>query len=121
MNTPAALDIAARTLHDFTLAHLHIQDGVPPLEDGRYKPWDEATESARRSRVWLAQKALDLATFDEFYQWTTLAERQMGHEVPDASSDTERTRGARAQYYLVQHLLRIDEAGTAPCAGEVQA
>ncbi|MFI7096846.1 hypothetical protein [Streptomyces lydicus] len=121
MKTPLAIEIAAEALHDFELAHHHIQEGRPPLEDGRYKSWAAMPESARRSNRWLAQKALSSDTFEEFYGWTTLAERQMGHEVPEAGSDTERTRGARAQYFLLQHLLRIDEAAIAPSVREGQA
>lgn len=104
------LDIAARALHDLTLASCHIQDGRPPFDEGRYKPWEELPEASRRSSRWLAAKALASETFSEFYDWTTLIERQYGHEYPAADSDTERTRGARAQYYLVQHLLRIEGA-----------
>ncbi|MFI1161366.1 hypothetical protein [Streptomyces sioyaensis] len=110
MNAPTVIDIAARALHDLTLAHHHIEDGRPPVGENRYKAWEDLPDSARRSNRWLAQKALNSESFGEYYGWTTLAERQMGHEVPDTSSDTERTRGARAQYYLLQHLLHIDGA-----------
>lgn len=108
--TPTALDVAARALHDFGMSHHHIHEGRDPLEGGRYSTWEDTTEQTRRSTRWIAQKALESATFDDFYAWLTLTERMTGQVVPDASSDTERTRGARAQYYLIQHLLRIDDA-----------
>ncbi|MFK8851250.1 hypothetical protein [Streptomyces sp. Ac-502] len=108
MSTPEALEVVARALHAFTLAHHHIQDGRSPLDDGRFKTWDQLPEQGRRAARWKAQKASESVTFADFYAWTTLAERQMGHDVPAADSDTERTRGARAEYYLAQHLMRID-------------
>ncbi|MFH9425962.1 hypothetical protein [Streptomyces sp. NPDC017529] len=108
MSTHEALEVVARTLHVFTLAHHHIQDGRPPLDDGRFKTWDQLPEGARRATRWKAQKASELATFAAFYAWTTFIERQMGQDVPAADSNTERTRGTRAEYYLVQHLMRID-------------
>ncbi|MEU5742068.1 hypothetical protein ABZ784_29255 [Streptomyces tendae] len=70
--------------------------------------WSDLPEPARRSYRVLAQKAAESATFDDFYAFTTLAERLAGLSYPDASHNTERTRGARAQYHLVKFLGSLE-------------
>lgn len=108
--TTTALEVAARMLHELTLSHHHIEDGHPPLDGGRYQAWQDLSEPSRRAYRWKAQKAVESPTFEDFYGWMTLAERMSKQDVPGPSGDTERTRGHRAEYYLIQHLLRIDDA-----------
>ncbi|MFC7794652.1 hypothetical protein [Streptomyces cinereoruber] len=115
----AALEVAARALHEGTLlAFLHIQNGNT---DG-YPSWEDSTEGARQATIAKVRKALESPTFDDYYAWLTLPERLLGDsgfiathgQPPAADDDTERTRGHRAEYYLIQHLLRIDDAALLP-------
>ncbi|MFF6866645.1 hypothetical protein [Streptomyces ardesiacus] len=100
-----AMEIAAQSLHHMAEAHTRAT-----TSDASLPSWNDLTEPARRSYRVLAQKAAEAATFDNFYAFTTLAERLAGLSYPDASHDTERTRGARAQYHLVKFLGSL-EAG----------
>ncbi|MFJ6069054.1 hypothetical protein ACIQHU_39195 [Streptomyces tendae] len=105
-STPAlnnAMEIAAQSLHH--MAEAHTRATTP---DTLLPAWNDIPEPARRSYRVLAQKAAESATFDDFYAFTTLAERLAGLSYPDASHDTERTRGARAQYHLVKFLGSLE-------------
>lgn len=97
------LEVAARALHAFTLLHQEVShpDWAPTA-------WDDLSEQARRSSRDLAKRAAEAATFEDFYAFTTLAEKLAGWSYPAADEDTERTRGVRAQYALVQSLTRIE-------------
>ncbi|MFH8581625.1 hypothetical protein [Streptomyces zaomyceticus] len=121
-NVPtAALEVAARALHEGTLLpFLHIQNG----NTTGYRSWEDSTEGDRRATMAKVRKALDSPTFDDYYDWLTLPERIAGPgyiarygQPPTASDDTERTRGHRAEYYLVHHLLRADDAALLTEAG----
>jgi len=110
----AALEVAARALHEGTLLpFIHIQNG----NTTGYPSWEESTEGTRQATIVKVRKALDSPTFADYYDWLTLAERLAGPsyaerngQPPAATDDTERTRGHRAEYYLIHHLLRADEA-----------
>lgn len=112
--SPEAIEIAARALHEGTLLpFLHIQNG----STSGYSTWENLGEGGRRSTITKVRKALEAPTFDDYYAWLTLPERLAGSgfvavhgQPPAADADTERTRGHRAEYYLIQHLLRIDDA-----------
>jgi hypothetical protein len=117
MTIPAeTLKMAAQTMYEATMRpFLHIQAGHPVGE-----PWDQLAEGDHNSYVWKTRKALESATFADYYAWMTLPEQLSPNsglgQPPAANEDTERTRGHRAEYYLVQHLLRVDEG--ALLAGE---
>ncbi|MGW1468556.1 hypothetical protein ACWCPT_29945 [Streptomyces sp. NPDC002308] len=111
-----ALEVAAKALYEGTfLPFALIQSG----ETSAYLTWDEMDEGARRAYVRQAQKAAEASTFADYYAWCTLIWRiappnsdfvvEQGPE-PRAEDDTEHMRGHRAEYYLVQHLLRADNA-----------
>ena len=101
--TTEAAEAAARALHHLTVLHYSISAPGSPVTG-----WDDLSDQAKHSYRSLAEKASEAPTFEEFYAFTTLTERLMGRDYPDAADDTERTRGARAQYYLVQHLTRVE-------------
>ena len=103
--TPDALLVAARALHEIALAHYSIT-----MPDSPATLWADLSEPSRRSYQVLAQKAAEAPTFEDFYAFTTLAEGLAGLGHPFADEDTERTRGARAQYALVRHLTSIEPA-----------
>ncbi|MFE4915808.1 hypothetical protein ACFRCX_30350 [Streptomyces sp. NPDC056652] len=104
--THPALDVAAKSLHDFSLARHHAAEGRPP-EAGRYPDWHHLSEGCLRSYRWKAQKAFEAETFEGYYEWMTMAERMAGLDVPAPDSDTERVRGHQVEYHIVQHLLTI--------------
>ncbi|MGW1814141.1 hypothetical protein ACWCQM_11345 [Streptomyces sp. NPDC002125] len=115
MTIPAeTLQMAAQAMYEATMRpFLHIQAGHPVGE-----PWDQLTEGDHNSYAWKTRKALESETFADYYAWMTLPERQLGPDSgfvaergwpPSSDEDTERTRGHRAEYYLVQHLLRVDD------------
>jgi hypothetical protein len=99
----SAMEAAAQALHSLTEAHYSVT-----MPDARTSPWSDLSEQARRSYLGLAQKASEADSFEDFYAFTTMAERLAGLEYPAAEEDTERSRGAKAQYHLVQHLTRIE-------------
>jgi hypothetical protein len=108
----SVLEVAAQVLHSLTTAH-HAIDAP----DRPQISWNDLDEPTRRSYRILAQKAAEASSFEDFYAFTTLAESLAGLAYPDAEEDTERTRGARAQYYLVQHLTCIESG---PLSSEVR-
>ncbi|WP_331728869.1 hypothetical protein OG693_38930 (plasmid) [Streptomyces sp. NBC_01259] len=122
MNLPGtALEVAAKALYEGTLLPFTlIQSGETPA----YPAWAEMDKRARQHYVRRAQKASESPTFADYYSWCTLVWRtaspdsafaaKMGPE-PKVDDDTEHMRGHRAEYYLVQHLLRVDD-GVLPCA-----
>jgi hypothetical protein len=114
MTVPAeTLKVAAQAVYEATLRpFLHIQSGHPTGD-----PWERLAEGDQNSYLWKVRKAIESETFADYYAWMTLAERLAGpnsafaverDQPPAAEEDTERTRGHRAEYYLVQHLLRVD-------------
>ncbi|MFD3336049.1 hypothetical protein ACFWV1_25895 [Streptomyces sp. NPDC058700] len=122
-NIPAAaLEVAARALHGSTLlGFLQIQNG----NTVGFRSWEDSTEASRQATIAKVRRALDSPTFDDYYAWLTLPERLAGPgymarhgQPPAASDDTERTRGHRAEYYLVHHLLRIDDAALLSESGD---
>ena len=115
MTIPAeTVTMAARAMYEATMRpFLHIQSGRPAGE-----PWEQLTEQHQRTYLWKVRKALESETFADYYAWMTLPERMLGpgsgfeaeHGCPPvADEDTERTRGHRAEYHLIQHLLRVDD------------
>ncbi|MFD9721009.1 hypothetical protein [Streptomyces sp. NPDC059076] len=117
---PEALNIAARALHEAAnLAFLHIQSGRDLVAAGAHRSWEDLEEGSKQPYRVKAQKALEADTFEEYYDWVTLIERLVDPgslfairygKSPAASADTERTRAHRAEFYLVHHLLRVDDA-----------
>lgn len=105
--TSNPLEVAARALHAFTLSHYQLS-----YPDGPPTAWDDLSEEGRQATRVLAKKAAEAATFEDFYAFTTLAQNLAGIPVPAAHDDTERTRGARAQYAIVQSLTRIEFGDT---------
>lgn len=101
--TENAMEGAARLLHGLTQAHYDVA-----YPDTGQPSWSDLTEETRRSYRVVAQKASEADSFEDFYAFTTMAERLAGLEYPAAEEDTERSRGAKAQYHLVQHLTRIE-------------
>ncbi|MFJ6238885.1 hypothetical protein ACIQH0_32940 [Streptomyces griseus] len=115
MTIPAeTLTVAARAMYEATMRpFLHIQSGRPVGE-----PWEQLTEHHQGTYLVKVRKALESETFADYYAFLTLPERLLGpgsafeaeHGCPpEADEDTERTRGHRAEYHLVQHLLRVDD------------
>lgn len=115
MTIPAEpLAMAARAMYEATMRpFLHIQSGHPAGD-----PWDQLTEQHQGTYLWKARKAIESETFADYYAWMTLPERVLGPDSafvaergcpPEPDEDTERTRGHRAEYHLVQHLLRVDD------------
>lgn len=115
MTVPAEpLKMAAQAMYEATMRpFLHLQSGRPVGE-----PWEQLSEGYRSSYLWKVRKASESETFADYYAWMTLTERvadphsafaaERG-QPPAADEDTERTRGHRAEYYLVQHLLRVED------------
>ncbi|MEU0624982.1 hypothetical protein ABZ329_29495 [Streptomyces rubiginosohelvolus] len=112
----AALEVAAKALYEGTFLPFDlIQWG----EVRSYPAWDEMDERGRETYVRRAQKAIEAPTFADYYAWCTLIWRtappgsafmaEQGPE-PQVDEDSEHMRGHRAEYYLVHHLLRVDDA-----------
>lgn len=101
--TSNPLEVAARALHAFTLSHYQLS-----YPDGPPTAWDDLSEEGRQASRLLARKAAEAAAFEDFYAFTTLAQDLAGIPVPAAHEDTERTRGARAEYAIVQSLTRVE-------------
>lgn len=125
MNLPdTALEVAAKALYEGTFCPFElIQSGEAPAR----LAWGEMDERARQHYVRRAQKAIESPTFADYYSWCTLVWRTapagsrfaatMGPE-PKVDDDTEHMRGHRAEYYLVHHLLRADDAVLLCAEGE---
>jgi hypothetical protein len=123
-NPHAPLELAARALHEAVILPFHhIQEGQDPVDSGRYRNWFDLPEEGREVYRRKARKAAESATFAEYYDWVTLAERLAPEDSlyvakngrpPAHDEDTERTRGHRAEYYLVQHLLRVEDPAPEP-------
>ena len=111
-----ALEVAAKALYEGTLLPFElIQSGTTPV----CTAWDKMDQRARQHYMRRAQKAIESPTFADYYAWCTLIWRtvpsdsafvaEVGPE-PKVDDDTEHMRGHRAEYYLVHHLLRVDDA-----------
>ncbi|MDX3232886.1 hypothetical protein [Streptomyces sp. ME19-01-6] len=94
-------EAAARMLHEAEREHGQLIYGSPMAS------WGDATEGSRRSKRSIVAKAR--GSFEDFYAFMTLAERQAGIQVPSVHEDTERVRGHRMQYAIVQHFTQVED------------